>query len=63
MTKGFYEKAIEVDSKNKLIWFNKGNILFILKKYKMAKDFYEYALKVDPNIKIDWLVKGNFLFD
>ena len=57
----YYDKALEMDSKNVDAWYNKGVALDNLGKYKEAIQSYDKALEIDRKYVAAWYNKGNVL--
>jgi tetratricopeptide (TPR) repeat protein len=56
-----YDKAIEIDPRDKDIWNNKGIALYDQKRYSEAIQAYDKAIELDPKYAGVWFNKGNGL--
>jgi len=50
-----YDRALELDPHNAIIWYNKGSCLSKLSQYKKAIQCFEKALELDPHNVDIWL--------
>ena len=53
-----YNKALEIDPKDKQAWVDKGDVLNLLENYNGAIVAYNKALEIDPNYTNAWDGKG-----
>jgi len=53
-----YNRALEIDPKDKQAWVDKGNVLNLLENYTGAIVAYNRALEIDPNYKWSLSNKG-----
>ncbi len=53
-----YNRALEIDPKDKQVWLNKGDALNLLGNYTGAIAAYNRALEIDPNYVNAWDGKG-----
>src|SRR5919205_2200351 len=53
-----YNKALEIDPKDKQVWANKGDALNLLGNYTGAIAAYNKALEIDPTYVNAWDGKG-----
>jgi tetratricopeptide (TPR) repeat protein len=53
-----YDKAIEIDLRNSLAWYNKGDSLGRLNKSDEAKKAYDKANGINPNSPYAWNGNG-----
>ena len=53
-----YDKALEIDPKDKEAWVNKGAALNRMGNFSEAITAYDKALKIDPNYVNAWDGKG-----
>ena len=57
----WYNKAIELDPNDTVVWNNKGIILDKLGRHEEAIMCYDKAIELDPNSAEAWNNKGNTL--
>ena len=56
-----YDKVIKINPRYYEAWFNKGNDLVLLGKWKEAIDCYNEATDMYPEDPAAWLKKGHAL--
>ena len=56
-------KAIELDPRNSIAWFNKGCIFGRLGRYEEALDACNKAIEINPQYANAWYNKGNALYE
>ena len=44
-----FNKTIKLSPNDKLAYFNKGIVLFLLKEYNAAIEFFNKTIELDPN--------------
>jgi Flp pilus assembly protein TadD len=58
-----FNKALEIDPKNGMIWTNKGLAVHKLGKYNEAVECFNKALEINPKNALAWYTKGLDLVD
>jgi len=61
LAQGTIEKALNVDSKNSLVWFRLGQIHYTCKRYELAVDSFGKAIEIKPEFADAWFMGGQAL--
>lgn len=54
----WYGKAVKINGKNDISYFNMGNVYFAMKEFVNAEIFYGKAIELQPKIAFYYLNKG-----
>nr|CAD5986168.1 TPR repeat-containing protein slr0751 [Planktothrix pseudagardhii] len=54
-----YDKALEIQKKDYLVWYNRGNALYNLGRYQDAIASYDEAIYQQMNHAESWYSRGN----
>lgn len=55
----YYERLLQDESENPVVWYNKGNEHGKLEDHKKAIECYDKAIKIDSKNEHAWFNKGN----